>query len=81
MGDISSHRHIFKSYIYLILTPISKTSQPIYRRRFIALIGEDFILRRCNTHESVMLRNKYTDTCVQKGNIHDSPAMSSTPVQ
>ena len=42
-------------------TPISKTSQPIYLKCFIALTGEDiFLWRICNVYESFMLRNKYT---------------------
>ena len=53
---------------------ISKTSQPIYLRRFIAFIGEDFLWRLCNTYGSFMLGNKYTDISVQKGDI---PGFSS----
>ena len=43
LWDISSPRHIFNPYVYLLLTPISKTSQPIHRIRCIALIGEDLL--------------------------------------
>ena len=74
LGNISSPRHIFNPYIYLFSTPISKTNQPIYLKSFIALIGKDFLWRLCNTYESFMLRNKYTDTSVQKGEI---PGISS----
>ena len=55
-------------------TPISKTSQSICRRRVIALIGEAFLWRLCIAYESFMLRNKCTDTSVQKREI---PGFSS----
>ena len=63
-------------------TPISKTSQPIYRRCIIALIGKIlFLWRICNVYESVMLILSIPTHLFRRETFQDSPTILSTPVQ